>query len=68
VGLFNADYVRRLIDEHAAMRFDHSRPLWTLLVFMTWHQEWERTRRAARDAGAATHAAHRSPHAAASIR
>jgi asparagine synthase (glutamine-hydrolysing) len=68
VGLFNADYVRRLIDEHAAMRFDHSRPLWTLLVFMTWHQEWERTRSAARDAGAATHAAHRSPHAAASIR
>lgn len=68
VGLFNADYVRRLIDEHAAMRFDHSRPLWTLLVFMTWHQEWERTRRGARDAGAATHAAHRSPHAAASIR
>jgi asparagine synthase (glutamine-hydrolysing) len=68
VGLFNADYVRRLIDEHVAMRFDHSRPLWTLLVFMTWHQEWERTRRGARDAGAATHAAHRSPHAATSIR
>ncbi|HEY2387857.1 MAG TPA: asparagine synthase (glutamine-hydrolyzing), partial [Candidatus Binatia bacterium] len=68
VGLFEPDYVRRLIDEHVAMRVDHSRPLWTLLVFMTWHQEWERTRAAARDAGAAVYAADRAPHAAASVR
>jgi asparagine synthase (glutamine-hydrolysing) len=68
VGLFEPEYLRRLIDEHVAMRVDHSRPLWTLLVFMTWHQEWERTRAEARDAGAAMHAADRAPHAAASNR
>jgi len=47
VGLFDPTYVQALIAEHDAMRFDHSRPLWTLLVFMTWHGEWERERRSA---------------------
>ncbi len=68
VGLFQPEYVRRLIDEHVGMRFDHSRPLWTLLVFMTWHQEWERARAAGRGAGAAPHAADRPSLAAASLR
>lgn len=44
VGLFDPAYVQRLIQEHVAMRFDHSRPLWTLLVFMTWHEQWQRAR------------------------
>ncbi len=47
IGLFAPAYVQRLIDEHNAMRVDHSRPLWTLLVFMTWHTEWQRARDAA---------------------
>ena len=47
IGLFEPAYVQRLIDEHNAMRVDHSRPLWTLLVFMTWHTEWQRARDAA---------------------
>ncbi len=47
VGLFESAYVQRLIAEHNAMRVDHSRPLWTLLVFMTWHTEWQRAREAA---------------------
>src|SRR5207342_816603 len=34
VGLFDPAYVETLIGEHNAMRVDHSRPLWTLLVFM----------------------------------
>jgi asparagine synthase (glutamine-hydrolysing) len=46
VGLFEPAYVQRLIDEHVGMRFDHSRPLWTLLVFMIWHEEWQRKRAA----------------------
>ncbi len=46
VGLFDPAYVQRLIAEHVGMRFDHSRPLWTLLVFMTWHEEWQRMRAA----------------------
>jgi asparagine synthase (glutamine-hydrolysing) len=44
VGLFDPDVVQRMIREHDAMRVDHSRPLWTLLVFMTWHDAWQRLR------------------------
>jgi asparagine synthase (glutamine-hydrolysing) len=47
VGLFDPAYVQGLIAEHNAMRVDHSRPLWTLLVFMTWHEQWQRSRAAA---------------------
>ncbi len=32
-GLFRAPTIARLIDEHASGRFDHSQPLWLLLVF-----------------------------------
>ena len=54
VGLFEPRYVQRLVAEHDAMTSDHSRPLWTLLVFMTWYDVWQRSRAAARDALAAT--------------
>jgi asparagine synthase (glutamine-hydrolysing) len=47
VDLFDPVYVQRLISEHNAMRVDHSRPLWTLLVFMTWHEQWRQDRTAA---------------------
>jgi asparagine synthase (glutamine-hydrolysing) len=46
-GLFEPAYVQRLVAEHDAMRIDHSRPLWTLLVFMTWYDHWQRVRSAA---------------------
>ena len=29
--------VRRMLDEHRSGPFDHSRRIWTLLVFMLWH-------------------------------
>jgi asparagine synthase (glutamine-hydrolysing) len=32
-GMFNPQVVRRLVEEHEAGRFDHSTPLWTLLMF-----------------------------------
>jgi asparagine synthase (glutamine-hydrolysing) len=32
-GLFDLDAIARLIDEHSSGRFDHSTPLWLLLVF-----------------------------------
>lgn len=32
-GLFNADYLTRLVDEHQRGQRDHSAPLWTLLMF-----------------------------------
>ncbi len=35
-GLFNADYVQRLITEHETSRASHHKELWTLLVFQLW--------------------------------
>jgi asparagine synthase (glutamine-hydrolysing) len=32
-GLFDPDGVRRLVDDHQAGRWDHSAPLWSLLMF-----------------------------------
>ncbi|MFA5494879.1 MAG: XrtA/PEP-CTERM system amidotransferase [Porticoccaceae bacterium] len=32
-GLFNQDYLERLVNEHQSGRRDHSAPLWTLLMF-----------------------------------
>jgi asparagine synthase (glutamine-hydrolysing) len=55
VGLFDPIYVQRLIREHDSMRTDHSRPLWTLLVFMNWYDMWQQTRAAGRAAAIASH-------------
>jgi asparagine synthase (glutamine-hydrolysing) len=35
--LLDLDAVRRMLDEHRSGPFDHSRRIWTLLVFMIWH-------------------------------
>ncbi len=56
-GLFEPGYVQRLIQEHGGMQADHSRPLWTLLVFMNWYDMWQQTRAA----GHATSAVAPSP-------
>ena len=32
-GWFNADVIRKLVDQHESGRSDHSTPLWTLLMF-----------------------------------
>ncbi len=68
VGLFDPTYVQRLIEEHVGMRVDHSRPLWTLLVFMIWHQEWQRTRAMVERAATSAIAPARTPSAAANLR
>jgi asparagine synthase (glutamine-hydrolysing) len=36
--LIDADEVRRMLDEHRNGAADHSRRLWTVLIFMLWHQ------------------------------
>jgi len=36
--LFNKDVLYRLLDEHCRNKADHSRKIWTVLVFMIWHQ------------------------------
>ncbi|MGE0131701.1 MAG: asparagine synthase (glutamine-hydrolyzing) [Blastocatellales bacterium] len=35
-GLFNADYVARLLDEHEGGVADHRKLIWTLLMFEMW--------------------------------
>lgn len=39
-GWFQAEAVRRLIDEHTSSQWDHSYRLWSLLVFELWQQAW----------------------------
>jgi asparagine synthase (glutamine-hydrolysing) len=37
-GLFNAEGVKRLWDEHQGMKFDHGRALWGLMNYMLWYE------------------------------
>jgi asparagine synthase (glutamine-hydrolysing) len=39
-GLFEPSYVTGLIDDHLAGRRDNRKPLWTLLIFQLWHQQY----------------------------
>lgn len=39
-GLFNHDYVSRLMDDHQNRRRDHRKELWTLMVFQMWYDRW----------------------------
>ncbi len=39
-GLFNAPFVRRLLEDHWSERADHRKALWALLCFELWHERW----------------------------
>jgi asparagine synthase (glutamine-hydrolysing) len=39
-GLFDPEYVARLITEHESARASHHKELWTLLVFHLWHDNF----------------------------
>lgn len=39
-GIFQADYVQRLLNEHLTEKQDHRQVLWNLLVFQWWWDEW----------------------------
>lgn len=39
-GLFNAEYVGKLIEEHETGAASHHKELWTLLVFQLWHDQY----------------------------
>ena len=36
-GVLNPDSIGKLWEQHQSGRFDHGRPLWGLLNFLTWH-------------------------------
>ncbi len=40
-GLFNTDYVARLLREHVTNTHDHRKKLWPLLVFVKWLQAYK---------------------------
>ena len=44
-GLFNADYVQRLQDEHERGQANHRKLLWTLLMLELWHESFIKTPR-----------------------
>ncbi|MCL2447092.1 MAG: asparagine synthase (glutamine-hydrolyzing) [Oscillospiraceae bacterium] len=37
---FNTAELLKLIDQHAAGKFDHSRKIWTVYCFLIWHKEF----------------------------
>jgi len=39
-GLFDAGFVRQMLDEHFQHRCDHRKVLYPLLCFMAWHQNY----------------------------
>ena len=39
-AIFRPEEVGRLVAEHKAGVRDHRKPLWTLLMFQLWHDEW----------------------------
>ncbi len=36
--LLNKTYILNLLDQHCAGKLDYSRKIWTVLMFMLWHQ------------------------------
>jgi asparagine synthase (glutamine-hydrolysing) len=40
VGVFHYPAVRRLLDEHFALRANHDNQIWALLTFMLWHRAY----------------------------
>lgn len=39
-GLFNYREIKRLLDDHFSGRRDNRKPLWTLLIFELWREQW----------------------------
>ncbi|MBN2545245.1 MAG: asparagine synthase (glutamine-hydrolyzing) [Spirochaetes bacterium] len=40
VNFFNYDIIKKMWDEHLAMKFDHGRFFWGLLNYMIWHESY----------------------------
>ncbi len=40
IGIFNVDYVQKILNEHFEKRRDNRKYIWTLLVFVLWWKKW----------------------------
>ena len=40
MGLFNANYVERILSEHFANKNDNRKQIWTLMIFSLWWRRW----------------------------
>ena len=40
MGLFNYDYIEKILDEHFSGKKDNRKQIWTLFVFAMWHRKW----------------------------
>ena len=40
IGIFNTEYVGKLLANHVEGRCDNRKQLWTLLVFVLWWKKW----------------------------
>jgi asparagine synthase (glutamine-hydrolysing) len=40
MGLFNANYVERILSEHFANKNDNRKQIWTLIIFSLWWRRW----------------------------
>jgi asparagine synthase (glutamine-hydrolysing) len=40
LGLFNWQYVQRIVDEHTSAKENHHSRIWALLMFMQWHERY----------------------------
>lgn len=41
-GIFNAEVIRTLVEEHQSQKFDRRKQLWTLFMFQRWWQKFGR--------------------------
>lgn len=39
-GIFNYDYVNKILKEHRSKKNDHRKKIWTLLMFQVWYNNW----------------------------
>ncbi|HIR40592.1 MAG TPA: asparagine synthetase B, partial [Candidatus Egerieicola pullicola] len=37
---FNSEYLVQLLDQHRAGKFDNSRKIWTVFMFLKWYEEF----------------------------
>ena len=39
-GLFNYEYINKILNDHFSRKRDNRLKIWNLLVFQLWHEKW----------------------------